>query len=145
MGNFSKSNQICRVLKSSTALAASTGQDSQVVDMQDYNSVTFVGIVDQTAVQGTVTLSVRGSTASGGTYQELGSASVATTTSQMDGVLAIEVDKPPFRFLQGRLVRATSDASHGGILAIKSDPKKVPVTQDSTSFLQPLVRLLNTT
>lgn len=144
MQNFSKNNKISYLLKASTApTSVTTGVDSAALDMSGFNSVTFVSKVDLAAVDGVMTLSVRGSTASAGTYQAISGATVSSTTGQLDGLLAIELDRPTFTYLKARIVQATSDVQHGGVIAIQSEPKSAPVTHDSTSFLQTLVRVVH--
>lgn len=144
MDNFSKNHKLRYLLKASTAFTSvTTGADSAELDMSGFNSVTFVSKVDVATVDGTMTLSVRGSTASGGTFQALSGATVSSTTGQLDGLLAIELDRPTFRYLKARIVQATSDIKHGGVMSIQSNAKSVPTTHDSTSMLQSLVRVVN--
>jgi hypothetical protein len=146
MNNFSKNNRLNFLLKATTApTSVTTGVDSAALDTSGFNCVTFINPVGQSAVDGLITFTVRGSTASAGTYQALSGASVASTTSQKDGLLVIEVDRPPFRYLKARVASATSDIQHGGVIAICSNATNVPVTQDSTSMLQTLVRTLHST
>lgn len=139
--NFSKNNKIKCCLKPSTAAGTSTGQDGAEVDMAGFDSATFLFTVGATTGDATYTATVRGSTASGSGHQALSGATVTTTTGQGDGVIAIEVVKPTFRYLIPRLARNTAAGNHGGIVAIQSDARAMPTTHDSTSMLQSLVRV----
>ena len=132
-------------LKPSTALETSTGQDGAEIDMTGFDTVEFIGTVAAVTGDATVTLSVRGSTASGGTFAEMGSATVSTTTGQKDGLLSIELDRPTKRYLKPRIVRAAAASGHGGIVALLSAARDIPTTNSSTSMLQSLVRVEHST
>lgn len=144
MDNLSKNTKLAYLLKASTAYTSvTTGVDGQVLDMSGFNSVEFIFPINQCAVSGALTCSVMGSTASGGTYQALSGATVTSTTGVGDALLAIELDRPTFRYLRPRVASATSDVRHGGCIALVSNAKNVPVTHDSTSMQQTLVRVVN--
>lgn len=122
------------LLKPSTANTTSTGQDGDEIDMLGYEGASFMFMLGNTTGDATFTCSVRGSTASGGTYAELTGATVTTTTGIGDEGVVINVHRPSSRYLKARIVRAAANSGHGGICAYQYGPKFVPIT-DSTTLI----------
>lgn len=144
--NFSKDFMHRLVLKPSTA-ATSLNSTSAVIDRAGFDSMYIFTAVGQTATDGVVSLTALGSTASGGTYQQFSSATVVTTTAQMDGLLALDLDKanPDLRYATVRCHRNGGNCDHGGIHVILYNSNELPITEDSTSFLQATVRTVGST
>lgn len=121
-------------LKPSTANTTSTGEDTLAIDMAGYEGAQFFCPLGNTTGDALFTFSVRGSTASGGTYAELTGATITTTTGQGDEGLVINVHRPLTQFLKGRIVRSGANSAHGGIVVNQYGPKFMPIT-DSTTLI----------
>lgn len=121
-------------LKPSTANETSTGQDSAEVDMAGYEGIRAFFILGNTTGDATFTCSLRGSTASGGTYAEITGATVTTTTGQGDKGVVVTCHRPLTRYIKARIVRSAANAAHGGIMLDQYGPKFLPITDSTTLY-----------
>lgn len=125
-----------------TTVATSGTQSSTGWDMAGFLSVRAICFMGLTSGDGIATLSLAGSTAAGGTFATLAgstSASVASTTGQKDGLLAIDYTRTigaNDRYIQANYVSATTLTEHGGVILEFYNPVNLPTTDDSTSMLQ---------
>ena len=144
MNNFSKNHKLSFILKATTIATSSTGVDCQVVDMSGFNSAYFGCIVAScTGTDVAQRLFIKGSTASGGTYEALSGATVTQTTGTNDGLISVELDRPTFRYLKAVWASSTTTSQRGGVFCIQSNAKEVPVTQPTSSYVATLVRVVN--
>jgi hypothetical protein len=124
--------------KPTTAVSTGTVSSTQI-DAAGYLSARAVLTVGNVTGDGVCTLSITGSTSSTGTFATLSgttTASVATTTGKLDGLLAVDVTNlGPNRYIKTNFIAATSLVQHGGIVLTLYNPVNVPTTDDSTSML----------
>lgn len=132
------------LLKPSTA-NTTLNSLSGALDMAGFEGVRFFAMCGNTTGDALFQLYISGSTASAGNYTTLTGGTVITTTGLADGLLSVDVYKPQTQYLKAGLHRNGGNAGHGGILAIQYGAAKVPVTQDSTSFLIAQASVVGTT
>jgi len=132
-----ENQKITRVLNG--VAAGQTTQTSSVIDMKEFDSVTFIallGDVDNTSALELV--AQHGDAANGSDAADVETATVTHTADATDAdnkVLAVEVVRPQHRYVRAKLVRGTADAVIDGIIAIQTGPMRMPVTHDATTVL----------
>jgi|TARA_Y100000034_G_scaffold132026_1_gene194062 hypothetical protein len=132
--NMSKGSEIKRVMN---AVAAGTSdQNSSSVDMQNFESVTFIASLGTLSASQVTTMKAQQSSDDGGSdaFADL----AATQTDAMaddddDQCIVLEIVKPRERYVRVVLERATGNAVIDGILAIKTGPRKKPTTHDAAT------------
>lgn len=136
-----------RVLNRDAGTAGST-VDCTIVDMADYESVTFV-VAFQTVVNAAVvTLQAAQFTASTSGSMVVSTATTGAITSDgttialSNKMLALTVVKPRDRYVEAQIVIATQNAPIDSVIAILSGPRKRPTVQGATvhasgTFLTP--------
>lgn len=133
MQNFLANNKLSVV--EAAATAAQTALDSDVVDMLGFDTATFIALLGDVTDTCVLTLTLQhGDEAGGGDMESTGVAATFTAgASNADSkILAVEGHHPTKRYCRARLTRTTANAVVGGIIAIQSNPKVAPVTQDAT-------------
>lgn len=137
---LSKISRLMLTHKPTTAVSTGT-VSSTYIDTAGYLSARAVLTVGGVSGDGVCTLSITGSTATAGTYNTLTSgstsASIATTTGQLDGLLVCDVTNfGPNRYIKTNFIAATSLVNHGGVVLTLYNPVNMPTTDDSTSMLK---------
>jgi hypothetical protein len=137
---LSKISKLMMTHKPTTAVSTGT-VSSTFIDTAGFLSVRAVMHFGSVSGDGVGTLSITGSTASAGSFNTLTggstSASIATTTGLLDGLLAIDVTNlGPNRYIKTNYTAATSLVNHGGIHIELYNPVNMPTTDDSTSMLK---------
>lgn len=140
----SKFEKATLLTKPSTAMTSSN-ELSAAIDMSGFEGARFIATCGATTGDALFTLYISGSTASGGNYTTLTGGTVVTTTGMKDGLLSVDVYKPQTRYLKAGIHRNGANANHGGVVCIQYGAAKVPVTQDSTSFLIAQAAVVGTT
>lgn len=133
MPNMSKRAKL--TLASVPIAAATTPAAGAVIDMQNFNGALFlfnIGTVAGTTNGGTV--AVQASTASGGTYHTLASASKQFAGTDDDSGIAIDIWKPRYRYLRP-LVTPTTTVEFGGCMVQQYAGRKYPVTHGTSSLV----------
>lgn len=133
MNNFLVNNKLAVVEVAATA--AQTALESDVVDMNGFDTVTFLALLGDVSDGSVLTLTIQhGALADGSDMANTGVAATFTAgASNADSkILAVEGHHPTKRYCRARLTRTTANAVVGGIIAIQSNPKVAPVTQDAS-------------
>lgn len=130
--SFLKNNKIAVV--EATAAAATTALTSDVVDMDGYDSVTFIALLGDVTSGSVLGLNIEHSDASGSGFAAttLNATFTAGASDADSKVLAVELHKPTKRYARAVLTRTTQNAEVGGIISVQSAPSKAPVSQDAT-------------
>jgi len=131
--NFLKNNKLAVV--EATAAAAQTALTSDIVDMDGYESVTFVALLGDVTSGSVLGLNVEHGDESGGGDMVDTTLNATFTAGASDAdskILAVEHHKPLKRYARAVLTRTTQNAVVGGIIAILSGPRVAPVSQDAT-------------
>jgi hypothetical protein len=140
---LSRTSKLVAAIKPTTVATSGT-QSSTGWDMAGFLSVRAMTFMGQTSGDGVATLSILGSSASTGTFATLSgstTASVSSTTGQMDGLLAVDYTRSvggnnSDRWIRVDYVSATTLTEHGGVILEFYNPVNVPTTDSSTSMLQ---------
>lgn len=134
-----KDTLITRVLNSVSA--GTSDQDSTVLDMSGYDGVCFVVALGDVTASSVVELQVFGNTASSTSSPapvELTNDSAGPNTagaSDNDNKLyVVDVIRPAYRYVFGRLKRGSQNAVIDGMIAIQYRARSKPITQGSTVF-----------
>jgi hypothetical protein len=125
-----------RQVNDPVAAGSSTDDNSDIIDMADYESVMFITSITDSVDTGVATMTVEGNSANSDTGMAAISGAVATLTSEADDdlnglLLAVEVHKPASRYLQAVLTSATANVAFGDTIAVLK-PRRRPVTQGAT-------------
>ena len=133
MQNFLHNNVVDVV--EAAASAGQTTLDSDVVDMKGFNSVCFLALLGDVSDGSVLTLTIQHGDESGGGDMESTTIVATFTAGASDAdskILAVEGFNPTKRYARARLARGTANAILGGIIAIRSNAKLMPVTQGAT-------------
>ncbi len=139
-GYLSQNVQTILGLKSSTALATSTGQFTSEIDTAGCEGILFTAIMGASTGDSVNELAVMGSTITGGTFTTLSGLTVTSTTASTgDKLLQIDVKKPfATPFLKARLARNTAASGYGGIIVQKYGVRNLPITDSTTLAVAPV-------
>lgn len=138
MNNFLKNCKVSRVENAATAGVDDLTTD--VLDMSGFDSVAFIAILGDVTSGSAIELQVFGNTAnsdSSPTPVELTADNVKFTAGASDAdnkLLIVDVHRPSYRYVFGKLVIDTQNAVVDGIIAVQYNAKSLPVTQPSSVF-----------
>ena len=116
--------------------AGSADENSDSVDMKDFESVMFVASIGTlTGTQITDMKAQQSSDdASADAFADLeGTQTDAMADSDSDQVIILDIVRPRERYVRAVLERGTANAVIDGIVAIQYNPRKLPTTQDATT------------
>ncbi len=130
-----------RRIGAAVAAASNTDNNSDRIDMTDYQAARFFVTITDSAATGVATLKVEGNdTDSDSGMTLITSASHAKTCAINDDlndkVLMVEVRNPSYRYIQGVRTSATANIAFGEIY-VELIPRRVPVTQHSSIHTSP--------
>lgn len=112
----------------SNIAAAQSATKSTRVDMQGFESVTFVGQMGTIAGGGVASMSVAQS-ATDADGARLSGLSVTWSAGNAGEIRTIDVKRPEKRYLQCWLTTATANGAKRGAIAVQYNPRIAPVTQ----------------
>lgn len=114
--------------------AGTTSQNSSSVDCSDCESVTFIAAFGTITTGAVTSIKVQGSDDDGSSddFTDLAGTSVAVADDQDNKVAIVTITRPRKKFNRLVVVRGTQNAVIDGVIAIKTNPRKTPVTQPST-------------
>lgn len=133
--NFSKDQKVIRVAAS--ASAATTAVDTDVVDMQGFESIAFIALLGDVTNGSVLTLTGKTNTASS-TSSPTPTTLVDTATftadasSADDKVMVLDLHRPRDRYVFASLTRTTANAAVDGVLAVLYNANQVPITDDAS-------------
>lgn len=133
MPNDLSSGKRTRVINATAA--GTTAVNGAVIDMQDFETVTFeASFGTLTATQVTGLKAQAGTASDGSDMADITGASVGPLADG-DGnkMLVLEVVRPQKRYVRCVVTRGTANAVIDGVVAVQRGPKKLPVTQDATT------------
>jgi hypothetical protein len=135
MHNFTQNFEI-REVGAPVAAGATIDNNSDRIDMTDYESVTFIAMVTDSVATGVATLTVEANDADSDSGMAAVTGAAATATCAVnddinDKMLIVEVARPAKRYLQAVRSSLTANIAYGPIIAILK-PRRVPVTNHST-------------
>jgi hypothetical protein len=123
--------------QASTGAPISTDfQAGAVLDMSGFDSVTFVALMDVTTASstglGTLVYMHSNSTSTTDMVSCTGADYIAQTTSMVDKLLVLDVNKPQKRYVSAYLEQDA--AANTNILAIQYNNRKGAITQDTSTY-----------
>jgi len=125
--------QDCKILNVENYLAAGTATTvGEIIDTAGYEGACFIYKLGTTTDGAAVTLKVyQGSDATVSDVAELvgTSAAIATTSTDSNKILVIDVIKPRERYLRPTIVTATQAVAIDAAICILYNPRSKPVTQ----------------
>lgn len=119
------------------AAAAQTELVTDVLDMSGFEGVMFIALTGDVTAASVLTLTVKGNSANSVSSptpitQKATDAVTAGASDSDSKVLAVDVYKPPLRYVFASLTRTAQDAIVGGIIAIQYGAHNKPTSQDAT-------------
>ena len=133
MRNFLANHKLAVV--EAAGAAAQTALDSNILDMTDFQTVTFLALLGDVSSGSVLTLTLQHGDESNGSDMESTTIVANFTAGAADAdskLLAVEGHNMTKRYARARLTRTTADAVVGGIVSIQSNPKTAPVSQDAS-------------
>lgn len=128
-----KAGAFDKVLVATVAGTADT-LTGDILDLQNFDSVlgiAILGDVTNTAVVSLKAYTGDNAALSDGAYETLYATVTATATSADDKLLILDIVKPGKRYCRFDVVRATANAVVDGVIGIRYNARKIPVTQGS--------------
>lgn len=118
----------------STAVAAGITviTPSTAIDMQDFDSCTFVAVFGAIVVTGVQSVEVHESDSPSSGFTALAGSKIVVADSDDDKAVFVEIHRPLKRYLKMVVNRATANSTLNAIIAIQSQAKLVPVSHDAT-------------
>lgn len=125
-----------RYVNAPVTAANNTDDNSSIIDMDGYESVTFITSITDSVSGGVAALTIQSNTANSdsGMAAVTGGAATATSGSNDDlngTVLVAEIRKPSNRYVQAVITSTTQNIAFGDTIAILK-PLRVPATQGAT-------------
>ena len=142
MHNLAKNVKVTKMLGYQAAGTTDT-LTSGYVDMSGFESVTFIAILGAITGSGTATLKAQSATDSAfSDAADLESTGIAASSpSNNNQVLILEIVKPQERYVRPAIVRATANSVVEAVIAIQSNPDYKPTTHDTTTVKTPEVHV----
>lgn len=125
------------------ATAGQTALTGDVLDMSGWENVCFIAIFGDVTDTAVLTLAAYDHTANAASGSAITGASATFTagaTNADSAMLIVDVRQPQKRYVYPYLTRTTANAVVNGILAIRYNGSKLPVTQGATVLASTLVR-----
>lgn len=139
MKNLTENIEV-RVVGAAVVAGSSIDNNSDRIDMNDYESVTFITTITDSADTGVATATVEQNDADSdtgmATVNDGEADAIATATSaandDLNGkALVVEVRRPGARYVQLKRASATANIAYGEVIALLK-PRQVPVVDHST-------------
>jgi hypothetical protein len=125
----------CKILKvEDSSDAGVTVLTTDIVDMQGFSAVCFIIKLGAVVDAGTILATLYQDTAAAmGTEAAVdNTVGIATTSTDSEQVLVLDVIKPKERYLRLKVARTTQNSTVDSIIAILYNPARIPVTQPAT-------------
>ena len=127
------------------ALATAADTASSYVDMANFDTVVFRGIIGTVGSTSSVTLAAWGSSSTSSTGTAITGATITSTASNSDKGLKIEVSRPRDRYVKTHLTSNGTTVEYGGTMASQYTARVEPVTDDATTMLTRVLVVPQTT
>ena len=118
------------------AAGATIDNSSDRIDMDDYESVTFIAVITDSVATGVAALTIESNDADSDSGMAAITGAVATVTSVVnddvnDKLLIVEVRNPGKRFVQAVRTSLTANIAYGSVIALLT-PRRRPVVNHTT-------------
>jgi hypothetical protein len=130
--NFAKDHKISQCSTVTAGAAGTSDINATSVDMLGFEQVTFI-VPMGAIVSGAVTsIKVQGSSDNSTWSIDLAGTSQTIADTDDDKTFYVNVVKPSYRYVRMVVDRGTQNATVGGIIAIQSNPKTLPVSHGTS-------------
>jgi len=136
--NLSKSTDR-QWLAAAVTAASSTDDNSQIVDMANWEGVMFITAITDSAANGVASMIVEQNTVNSASgMAALGASGIAAATCAVNDdingkLLTVDVYRPRERYLRVNRTSATANIAYGDVIAILYGPRSMPVTQTESA------------
>ncbi len=125
-----------RYVNAPVSAANNTDDNSTIIDMDGYESVTFITSITDSVATGVAALTIESNTANSDSGMAAVAGGAATKTCAVNDdingtVLIAEIRKPSKRYVQAVITSTTANIAFGDTIAILK-PLRVPATQGAT-------------
>lgn len=127
MSNFSKENKISQCVTTTEGAAGTSAINGSSVDMSGFEEVTFVVPFGAIVSGAATSIKAQGSN-DNSTFTDLEGTSQTIADTDDNKTFYINVVKPTYRYVRPVVSRATQNATVGGVVAIQSDARSIPVS-----------------
>lgn len=135
-------------LKDGVSAGSSIDNDSDILDMANFEGVVFLTPILDSVATGVATMTVEQNTANSSSGMAALSGAVATATCAVNDdlngkTLIVDVYRPRERYLRVNRTSATANIAYGDVIAIQYGTRVLPVTQataevaNSTTAISP--------
>lgn len=134
MQNLLNNVKLMRISADGAGSASATPNKMTIIDMLGYESVLIFAAMGNVLDTSVLTLKAAGAAtnSSGAMALLTGSATFTAGASTADDkIIALDVVKPPYRYIEAQLTCATANGPYDGVFAILYNGARVPVTQGS--------------
>jgi len=126
------------------AAASNTDQNSDRLDMANWDGCIFIGVITDSAATGVATLTIEQNTADSDTGMAALSGATATKTCTVNDdinntLLIVDIYRPQERYIQCVETSATANIAFGNMIAIQYKGRKMPITQPTSVSASTLV------
>lgn len=137
-------NVLIKEVMAPVAAGSSIDQNSDILDMANWDGVVFIVPVTDSVATGVATLTIEQNTANSDTGMAALSGATATATCATNDdlnneLLIVDVYRPRERYVQGVVTSATANIAFGNMIAIQYKGRKPPVTADGSVLQSTLV------
>ena len=117
--------------------AGTTSQNSSSVDCSDCEAVTFIAAFGTITAGAVTSIKVQASDDDGSSddFSDLAGTSVVVADDQDNKIAIVTITRPRKKFNRLVVVRGTQNAVIDGVFAIKTNPRKTPVTQPAATVI----------
>jgi len=129
--NFAKDHKISQCSTVTAGAAATTDINATSVDMLGFEQVTFVVPIGAIVAGAVTSIKAQGSS-DNSSFSDLAGTSQTIADADDDKTFYINVVKPSYRYVRLVVDRGTQNATVGGIIAIQSNPKTLPVSHGTS-------------
>ena len=129
--NFAKDHKISQCSTVTAGAAGTTDISATSVDMLGFEQVTFVVPIGAIVSDAVTSIKAQGSS-DNSSFSDLAGTSQTIADTDDDKTFYVNVVKPSYRYVRLVVDRGTQDATVGGIIAIQSNPKTLPVSHGTS-------------
>lgn len=131
--NLTKASKITRV--SNAVAAGTTDINSDSIDMQGFDSASFVVSLGTITAGAVTSAKVQGS-ADDSSWNDLADTGLTIADDDDNQLFVLEVDRPQHRYLRCVVDRGTQNAVVDGIVALQTKPDRETVSQPTTTTVE---------
>jgi hypothetical protein len=129
--NFAKDHKISQCSTVTAGAAGTSAINATSVDMANFEQVTFIVPVGAIVSGAATSIKAQGSS-DNSSFSDIEGTSQTIADTDDDKTFYVNLVKPRHRYNRLVVSRATQNATIGGIIAIQSNPKSLPVSHGTS-------------